>query len=305
MVDRNALKQRIRPSIPLREFTTFRLGGAAELFLEVETEAELAEAVAMAQAEGLPWFLLGGGSNLVVSDNGIGGLVIRNASRDPERFDPARGLLTISSGRKLGHLVELAAAHGLTGFEPMTGIPGTVGGAIYGNAGAYGRTISDLLVTATLLDPATGRIFEADASFFEFTYRSSRLKREPHVILNATFRTTPGDPVAIRAEMANILAQRQAKHPPLGVGSAGSFFKNLPPAPGETRRRPAGEVLEKAGAKEMSVGGAKVFHKHANFIVNYGEATAADVRTLAAKLKEKVFDLFGITLEEEVLYIGA
>ncbi len=304
MVERSALKKRVRQSIPLREFTTFRLGGSAELFLEVETEAELAEAVAMARADGMPWFLLGGGSNLVVSDRGMPGLVIRNASRDPERLDPERGLLTISSGRKLGYLVEVAAGHGLTGFEPMTGIPGTVGGAIYGNAGAYGRTIADLLVGATLLEPSTGRIFEADPAFFEFAYRSSRLKRDPHVILNATFRTSPGDPAAIRAEMANIMAQRNAKHPPLGVGSAGSFFKNLPPAPGETRRRAAGEVLEKAGAKEMAVGGAKVFHKHANFIVNYGEATAADVRALAAQLKERVFGLFGIALEEEVLYIG-
>ncbi|NLI78200.1 MAG: UDP-N-acetylmuramate dehydrogenase [Candidatus Riflebacteria bacterium] len=305
MVEGTELKKRIRPGIPLREFTTFRIGGKAELFLEVHTEAELAEAVALAQAEGLPWFLLGGGSNLVVSDQGMPGLVIRNLTADSEVVDAERLSIRISSGRRLGALVELAAGHGLTGLEPMTGIPGTVGGAIYGNAGAYGRSIADLLVAATLLDPATGRIFEVAPEFFRFAYRTSRLKTDPHIILNATFRLSRGETSAIRAQMEDVLAQRHAKHPPVGIGSAGSFFKNLPPAPGETRRRPAGEVLEKAGAKQMAVGGASVFHKHANFIVNYGEASAADVRALAARLKEKVQALFGIGLEEEVLYIGS
>lgn len=305
MVEGTELKKRIRPGVPLREFTTFRIGGKAELLLEVHTEAELAEAVALAQAEGMPWFLLGGGSNLVVSDRGMSGLVIRNLTADSEVVDAERLSIRISSGRRLGALVELAAGHGLTGLEPMTGIPGTVGGAIYGNAGAYGRSIADLLVAATLLDPATGRTFEVAPEFFRFAYRTSRLKTDPHIILNATFRLARGETAAIRAQMEEILTQRHAKHPPVGIGSAGSFFKNLPPAPGETRRRPAGEVLEKAGAKQMAVGGASVFHKHANFIVNYGEASAADVRALAAQLKEKVQALFGIGLEEEVLYIGS
>ena len=298
------LKNRIRKFVPLKDFTTFHIGGSADLFLEVQTEAELLEAVQIAREEGIPAFLMGGGSNLVVSERGLSGLTIRNKSADPDKLDLENHLLTASSGRSLGAVVELAAQHEMTGLETMIGIPGTLGGAIYGNAGAYGKCIANHLVKATLLDPATGRVFEADNAFFRFDYRTSALKTSNLMIINCTLHLQSGDKESIRAQMNDILAQRNSKHPPLSVGSAGSFFKNLPPPPGGLRRRAAGEVLDKAGVKSMTFGGASVFEKHANFIVNYGKATASDVKTLAKMMRDKVIEMFNIPLEEEVLYIG-
>ncbi|HOT28423.1 MAG TPA: UDP-N-acetylmuramate dehydrogenase [Candidatus Ozemobacteraceae bacterium] len=298
------LERRLQKDVPLAPFTTFRIGGPAQLFLEANDEAELAAAVRLALAKRIPFFLLGGGSNLVISDQGIEGLVIRNRAREGHIVDAAAGLLTASTGHTLWDVVQLAQRSGLTGFETLAGIPGSIGGALYGNAGAYGKCIGDLLVAADVLDPSNGEIHRVDASFFEFGYRTSALKRKPGIVLRATFRLSQGDPKAILAQMEDILAQRHSKHPPIEVGCAGSFFKNLDPNPGEARRRAAGEVLEKAGAKEMTVGGASVYAKHANFIVNYGKATAADVRNLALLLKSKVMEMFGIELHEEVLYVG-
>ena len=297
------VKQQIRQNVPLAPFTTFYLGGPAESFIEVRSESELVDAIGFARHEGMPWFLLGGGSNLVVSDKGLAGLTILNRSAAPDRVDPERGTITLSSGRPLAYAVGLAWRHGLSGFEPFTGIPGTVGGAIFGNAGAYGRCIADLLVEAQVLTPE-GRIITAAPGLFGFGYRHSQLKHNGHIVLNATFRATPGDREAIRTAMKEIAGQRHSKHPPREVGSAGSFFKNLDPLPGESRRRAAGEVLEKAGAKLLTVGGASVYARHANFIVNYGKATAEDVKALAGLLKEKVLAAFGIELHEEVIYLG-
>ncbi len=298
------LERRLQKDVPLAPFTTFHIGGPAQLFLEANDEAELAAAVRLALAKDVPFFLLGGGSNLVISDRGIEGLVIRNRAREGHIVDAAAGLLTASSGHTLWDVVQLAQRSGLTGFETLAGIPGSIGGALYGNAGAYGKCIGDLLVAADVLDPSNGQIQRVDPSFFEFGYRTSALKRKPGIILRATFRLNQGDPKGILAQMDDILAQRHTKHPPSEVGCAGSFFKNLDPNPGEARRRAAGEVLEKAGAKELAVGGASVYAKHANFIVNYGKATAADVKNLAFLLKTRVQEMFGIELHEEVLYVG-
>lgn len=298
------LERRLQRDVPLAPFTTFHIGGPAQLFLEANSEAELVAAVRLALSKRIPFFLLGGGSNLVISDQGIEGLVIRNRAREGHIVDAAAGLLTASSGHHLWDVVQLAQRSGLTGFETLAGIPGSIGGALYGNAGAYGKCIGDLLVAADVLDPSSGDIQRVDASFFEFGYRTSGLKRKPGIVLRATFRLSQGDPKSILAQMEDILSQRHSKHPPSEVGCAGSFFKNLDPNPGEARRRAAGEVLEKAGAKEMAVGGASVYAKHANFIVNYGKATAADVRNLALLLKSKVQEMFGIELHEEVLYVG-
>lgn len=297
------LKKRIKKNVPLAPYTTFYLGGPAEMFIEAQSEDELVVAVQLARKEGIPFFLLGGGSNLVVSDKGIAGLTILNRSAGADMININSSTLTVSSGRALAYAVGLAWRHGFSGFEPFTGIPGSIGGAIYGNAGAYGRCISDLLLEADVLTP-DGTILKVSPDFFGFSYRDSQLKRSGHIVLNATFKVTPGDRKAISEQMKDIAHQRHCKHPPREVGSAGSFFKNLDPNPGETRRRAAGEVLEKAGAKQLAVGGASVYDKHANFIVNYGKATAADVRTLAAILKEKVLEAFGIELHEEVLFVG-
>ncbi|MDD3147976.1 MAG: UDP-N-acetylmuramate dehydrogenase [Candidatus Riflebacteria bacterium] len=297
------LPELIQKNVPLKHLVTFKLGGPAEFFYTAENSENLCAAVAWARNQHLPLFILGGGSNLVVSDAGLEGLVLHNKCMETCTVDENSHQITISSGYDFEDLVELAQKHGLAGVESFAGIPGSIGGAIYGNAGAYGRCIADVLVDARILCP-DGVVKTVDNSFFRFDYRSSRLKTDPHIILGARFQLEAGDKNEIRARMNEIVEQRHSKHPSYEIGCAGSFFKNLPPLPGEERRRAAGSYLEQAGAKTMSYGGASVFEKHANFIINTGQATASDVKHLAAMLKEKVKQDFGIELTEEVLYVG-
>lgn len=297
------MQDRIKKQVPLGPFTTFHIGGNAELFVQVDTEEEFIVAVEAAHREKMPFFLLGGGSNLVISDQGVPGLVMRNQARDRVQIDAKRGLVTLSSGMPLAEVVDIALRNGLSGMEPFTGIPGTFGGAIYGNAGAYGQCVADILVGADILTQ-DGRICRVNNSFFEFAYRTSALKKVPFYVVNATLKLAPGVTEDIKTKMKEIMVQRNTKHPPMKIGSAGSYFKNLDPLPGDTRRRAAGEILEKAGAKSMMVGGASVYEKHANFIVNYGKATAEDVKQLAHLMKTKVLEMFGVELHEEVIYLG-
>ena len=293
----------LKQNVPLKNLVTFKLGGPAEYFYEATSTAALTAAIALARHEGMPWFLLGGGSNLVVSDAGIAGLVVHNKSTELKHVEHESHQISLSSGLDLEFLVELAHQLGMSGVESFAGIPGTLGGAIYGNAGAYGRSIADILIDAQLLFP-DGSIQTVPNSFLQFDYRTSRLKKEPYIVLSARFQLETGNRDEIKAKMDDIIEQRHSKHPPYEVGCAGSFFRNLPPLPGEDRRRAAGSVLEKIGAKAMSYGGARVFDKHANFIINEGKATANDVRHLADMLKQKVLQDFGIELSEEVLYVG-
>ncbi|MBU1107188.1 MAG: UDP-N-acetylmuramate dehydrogenase [Candidatus Riflebacteria bacterium] len=293
----------LKRNVPLKNLVTFKLGGPAEYFYEANSTDSLIAAIALARHEGMPWFLLGGGSNLVVSDTGIEGLVVHNKTTELKHVDHESRQISLSSGLDLEFLVELAHHLGMSGVECFTGIPGSLGGAIYGNAGAYGRSIADILIDAQVLFP-DGSIQTVLNSFFQFDYRTSRIKNEPYIVLSARFQLEAGNCDEIKAKMDDISEQRHSKHPPYEVGCAGSFFKNLPPLPGEDRRRAAGSVLEQAGAKTMSYGGARVFDKHANFIINEGKATANDVRRLADMLKKKVLKDFGIELSEEVLYVG-
>jgi UDP-N-acetylmuramate dehydrogenase len=290
----------VRRDVPLAPYTTFRIGGPADLFVEAHARDALAEAVRAARGHGVPYFVLAGGSNLLVDDRGVRGLVIRNVASEVRR-DGHR--LTVGSGLPLADLLEAAAAESLAGLEFAAGIPGSVGGAVYGNAGAYGKAMEDVLVAATLLTP-DGRLVEVGPEALGFTYRMSRLKTSGDLVLDATFELAPGDPDTIRRQMAEIIDVREAKHPdPARFGSAGSYFKNLPPPAPGARRTPAGLLLDQVGAKGMSVGRALVSAEHANFIVNPGGATAADVLELAARLKALVKSRFGVALEEEVLYV--
>lgn len=296
-------KTNLRCNVLLKDYVTFKIGGPAELFFEAKTVEQLKDAVKFSNSRGIPHFLLGGGSNLVVSDKGVDGLVILNRVRETLKHDAEKNLIIVSSGYELSELVDFAISKSLSGMQQLSGIPGSVGGAIYGNAGAYGRAISDSLVSAQLLFP-DGSIRNVDKDFFQFEYRTSRLKKDHLIVLSAIFNLEPGNIDQMIAEKQDILSQRESKHPDYDTGCAGSFFKNLPPLPGETRRRAAGAVLEKAGAKQMSYGGAKVYEKHANFIINEGKATASDVKQLSKLLKDKVLKDFGIKLHEEVMYIG-
>lgn len=293
----------IHKNVPIKHLVTFNIGGNADYFYSADSTESLCDAVEYAKKNNWPVFILGGGSNLVVSDKGIEGIVIHNQCEDVCQVDREKHQLRLSSGFALSKLVELALHEGFAGAESFAGIPGSIGGAICGNAGAYGRSISDILVNCDILSE-DGKIQTVDKSFLQFEYRMSRIKIEPMIVLSAVFQLEPGNKAEIQSKIDEIIEQRHSKHPAKGVGCAGSFFKNLPPAPGESRRQAAGMFLDKVGAKQMHVGGAAVFEKHANFIINKGNATAEDVKSLAKLLKDKVKKELGITLEEEVRYIG-
>jgi UDP-N-acetylmuramate dehydrogenase len=299
----NFTKEALKRNYSLKDLTTFKIGGKADLFFVAETKEAMQEAVKYAQAQKLPVLLIGGGSNLVISDQGVEGLVILNSIKNLSKVDLEECTIELSTGFELAELVKLAQNHSLSGAEPFAGIPGTLGGGICGNAGAYGKSLSNILVEAEILT-AEGELKKVTPEFFEFDYRFSKLKVSNNYVLSAKFQLAKGDKSEIDAQIEDILAQRHSKHPHKTLGCAGSYFKNLPPAEGETRRRAAGQVLEKVGAKNMSVGGASIFEKHANFIVNKGQAKASDVKELAKLLIAKVKEEYGVELEEEVRYVG-
>lgn len=293
----------IHENVPIKHLVTFKLGGEAEYFYSADCVDALCDAVRYAKEHKMPYFILGGGSNLVVSDKGMDGLVIHNQCEDICQIDHEKHQIKLSSGFDFSYLVKIAQQEGFSGAESFAGIPGTIGGAICGNAGAYGKSISDLLISCDVMT-MDGKVQTVDKEFMQFEYRMSRAKKEPIVILSGVFQLEAGDKKEIQAKIDDILQQRHSKHPDKEIGCAGSYFKNLPPASGETRRQAAGMFLDKVGAKSMSFGGASVFEKHANFIINKGTATASDVRNLAKLLKEKVKKELGIDLEEEVRYVG-
>lgn len=291
----------LKEDVPLAPLTTIKIGGTAALFYPAHSASELVTAVEHARELDLPFWLLGGGSNLVISDDGLDGLVIVDSNR--EHFEFLSDTVTVSSGIALAEIVEQCSQRLLAGFEFAVGIPGNIGGAVCGNAGAYGVTLGELLLEAEIWTPE-GRIETVPASFFGFQYRESVFKKTEGLVLSATFRVKPGLREKIDELMQANYSQRMRKLPPPDLPSAGSFFKNLPPeTPGE-RRRAAGYYLEQAGCKGLRCGGAQVFEKHANIIVNTGGATARDVRSLANTMKEHVEEQFGLTLEEEARYLG-
>lgn len=284
----------------LGRFTTFQTGGAAKYFLKVTSAESASEAVKNARALGLDFFLVGGGSNLLISDSGYEGLIVKADIRGLRIVDEAK--IFSGAGEDFMTMINFAADNGLTGLEFASGIWGSVGGAIYGNAGAYGGEIKDVVKEITLVD-REGNIKKVDPEYCGFTYRGSRLKETKEIVIDCLFELQKGDPEKIRERIDEILAIRKSKHPVDGK-SAGSFFKNIPDPKEKYGKLPAGRLLEEVGCKGLKVGGAQVFEKHANIIVNTGTATSSDIRKLADMMKQRVFDKFGITLEEEVIQLG-
>ena len=284
---------------PLSAMSSFGIGGPADLFFEARTEADLEAAISLAVSEQYPFYVIGGGYNLLFDDAGYRGLIIRNRL-DGVVQDGYR--LRALSGTSLSSVLREALSAGLTGLEFLAGIPGTVGGAIYGNAGAYGWSIGDVLETANLFFPGDGHK-AAPRDTLAFGYRDSALKREGGIVLSAVLVCSPGDRAESEARIRGILEKRWAKHPPVGTACAGSYFKNSCSAGGA--RIAAGQLLDQAGARGLAVGDAAVSDVHCNFIINKGNARSADVLALAAILKEKVFETFGVRLEEEVIHLRA
>jgi UDP-N-acetylmuramate dehydrogenase len=289
---------------PLAPYTTFRIGGPADLFFAAESPDELARAVLAARAHGVPYFLLGLGANILVGDRGFRGLVIRNRARSLSV--PGPGLLRAESGAVVWpDLIEHAISHGLSGLEHYVGIPSTVGGALWQNlhflspAPERERTmfIAEVTEGAEILT-ALGERHEVGVDYFEFGYDWSVLHERPDIVLAATFRLAPGDPARMRRIVEENLAWRAERHPPLATEpSAGSIFKKIEGVG-------AGRLIDQCGLKGAAVGDAIITHRHANIIINRGNATAADVRALIAHVQEVVLRHTGQHLEPEIAFIG-
>src|SRR5262252_3381792 len=284
---RAAIGEGLREQEPLRHHTTFRIGGPADWFLAARTEDQLVRALAAATELSLPCFLLGGGSNLLVSDDGFRGLVVKNAIDDVE-FEGTT--VRVGCGADYLTFIQGCAERSLAGLAYAAGIPGSVGGAIYGNAGCYGQDIGSRIVECTVTTPDGARAETLPAAWFQFAYRDSRLKREPRALLTCVLRLDRGDTAAIDTEIEEKLEIRRVKHPQWRLEpTAGSYFKNLPPdwqipgaklSPG-TRRVAAGQLLDEVNCRGLRFGDAMVYSKHANIIVNAGRASARDVLELA------------------------
>jgi UDP-N-acetylmuramate dehydrogenase len=289
----------------LSHFTTFRLGGPCRELATVADASAAADVVRAWNAAGLPWRVLGGGSNLLVADAGIPECVLRIAAESPDCRRAADGTLEASAASPLDAVAAFAAETGQGGLGFSSGIPGTVGGGLCGNAGAFGRQLGDVLDRVEILTRAGERRL-LPRSALAFAYRASALPQMGVLVMRAWFRTEAGDRAALQAERENVLALRREKHPDWRVEpTAGSFFKNLPPEGGGGLRRAAGTFLEQAGAKQMRAGGAFVFAKHANIVMAGPGATARDVATLAARMAAAVRERFGFDLEPEVRFWGA
>jgi len=286
---------------PLARFTTMRVGGPADLFATIHNAHELRALVRFARTRGLPHFVLGRGSDLVIADAGIRGLVIQ-VRAEGSRTDGTS--YTAEAGVQMARAATETQRAGLTGLEFGLAIPGTVGGAVWANAGAHDAEVAAVLASARVLDvDGTERI--VPAAELAFAYRDSRFKAADaradsgaprDVVIDATFRLTEADPETIKTRLDEIRHWRQA-HQPLGLPSAGSVFRN---PPGDS----AGRLIEAAGLKGTRIGGAVVSEKHANFIVNDQKGSATDVRRLAERVRAEILARDGVDLRFEIEFVG-
>jgi UDP-N-acetylmuramate dehydrogenase len=297
---------------PLAPYTRFAIGGPADIYAETESVESFIQALAVARASGLDYMVMGGGTNLIVSDLGFRGIMLRFVAR---RILAAGERVSCDAGAALQDLVDFSIERGLKGLETLAGIPGSVGAAVYGNAGAYGHSISERVQKVRFFDGERARVF--DNAECEFHYRESIFKRHKEwIIFSTELRLEPADAGTLRQTAAGILKVRNEKFP-VTMKCAGSIFKNfllaeLPPevaaAVPETVIRegkvPAAYFLEQVGAKGMSRGDIHVAPYHANLIYNAGQGTARDLCALIQELKARVRGRFGIEMQEEVQYVG-
>ena len=285
---------RVREEEYLRHHTTFKIGGPADLFVEPTTMAELSFALRTIHEFDVPVTIIGCGSNILVKDGGIRGAVV-SVRHMTQVMDCNDNTLCIGSGYMLKDASEFAWENGLTGLEFAIGIPGTLGGAVFMNAGAYDGEMSHVVTAVRAVD-FQGNIKEYDASHLDFGYRHSVFHDNHEVIGEVIMTLKPGDKNVIKARMDELTEKRESKQP-LEFASAGSTFKR---PPGYF----AGTLIEQTGLKGLSVGDAQVSHKHAGFVINTGSASAKDVLDLIAEVQRRVYDQHGVHLEPEVRMIG-
>ena len=282
----------VKEAEPMAAHTSFKIGGAAEYFVSTTDVIQAALILRYCTERQIPLLVVGNGSNLLVSDKGIDGVVLRI---DASEIDVNDTCMTVQAGASLTRACLTACERGLSGLEFAYGIPGTVGGGVYMNAGAYGGQLSDVVRSVTALT-ANGEVAELTADQLEFGYRHSVFMKKPLTVWSVTMELKSDDPVSIRSRMDEHMAARKAKQP-LEYPSGGSFFK-----------RPeghfAGALIEQCGLKGLTVGGAQVSEKHAGFVINRGGATCADVMALCRQMQEKVKAKFDVSLEREVQLVG-
>ncbi len=279
---------------PMKNHTTFRVGGPASYFVMPQEAGEIREVAALCRREEIPYYIVGNGSNLLVSDQGYRGVIVQ-ICRSMSRIEVEGTIIRAQAGALLSAVAARALEHELTGFEFAAGIPGTIGGATVMNAGAYGGEMKDVLKKVTVLTPE-GKILEIGREDLEMGYRTSVISRKGYVTLEAEIELEKGDRTQIRAVMDDLKNRRISKQP-LEYPSAGSTFK-----------RPegyfAGKLIQDSGLAGFCVGGAQVSEKHCGFVINKGQATAADISELMRQVSDKVEERFGVKLEPEVKRLG-
>jgi UDP-N-acetylmuramate dehydrogenase len=296
-------RERVKLDEPLRDYTTFRVGGPASWFVEPRSSEEIVSALRMAAAAGVEVVMLGGGSNVLVADAGVPGLVLRPRGGAVQALDEQH--IRAHAAMTINGLVRWTVTHGIAGIEVWAGTPGTVGGAVFGNAHFGGRLISELISSARLCT-RHGVVSEVAVADMAFGYDRSRLQTTHEVLLSADFVVSRGEPAVLRDTARRSLAYRKQTQP-LEMPSAGCVFQN--PVPG-VDVMPAGipwstgALVDRAGLKSATIGGARVSPTHGNFIVNEGRATAADIRLLIERCRTEVRERFGVELREEIVYIG-
>lgn len=285
----------IKRDEPMGRHTTFRVGGNADFFLEISSAEELADIIKYLKQTEHSYFILGNGSNLLVGDKGYEGVILHLG----ERFSEIRaegGTLTVQAGALLSAAAREAARLGLSGMEFASGIPGTIGGAVVMNAGAYDGEMKQIISMVTVMTDE-GEILELDNETMEFGYRTSIIKNRPFIVLSARLELKKGNPEEIKEKMEDFGNRRRSKQP-LEYPSAGSTFK-----------RPegyfAGKLIMDAGFRGYRIGGAQVSEKHCGFIINVGNASAADISELMDEVIEGVKEKFDVTLEPEIIRIGS
>ena len=286
-------QENIRRREPMSRHTTFRIGGEADCFVEIENTQQLASVQRYLRMVDCPCLVIGNGSNLLVSDKGYDGVVLQIGSRMQEIQVEGEKMI-VQAGALMSRVAAEACEQGLTGFEFASGIPGTVGGGVIMNAGAYDGEISQVVTQVKVVD-REGNVLELDNATMEFGYRTSAIKYQPFTVVEVTLQLARGEQEVIRSRMEELAVKRRQKQP-LEYPSAGSTFK-----------RPegyyAGELIMKSGLRGCQIGGARVSDKHCGFIINTGKATCEDVRDLIAHVQERVKACFGVELEPEVIYV--
>ena len=287
-------KEQILIEEPMKKHTTFRIGGPAEYLILPQTAEEIADVVKLCRQEEIPWYIVGNGSNLLVADEGVRGVVIQ-LLRNFNQIQVEGCQIRMQAGAQNAAVAKRALDASLTGFEFAAGIPGTIGGAVVMNAGAYGGEMKDILKEVTVLDQ-NGMIRTIPTEELELGYRTSIIARKGYVVLEAVIVLKTGDPKEIKAAIDDLKEKRVTKQP-LEYPSAGSTFK-----------RPegyfAGKLIMDAGLRGFSVGGAQISEKHCGFVINKGNATAKDVTELMDETKKIVMEKFGVALEPEVKRLG-